>query len=347
MEFHVCAPTGGGRTTHSCGTNIPTDGLGRIPPFFCAAMETSRDISTDYIETEVNSLHRHKFEHYAVGASAYTNLSESGQDPQGFWYMVEVYVDDFMSLVIPVSREQLRHVANVMMHGIHDVFPPDINDDEDPISEKKMKKGEGLYDTKKMLLGFNFNGDAKTMWLESAKREKLLTILKGWIRTGKQGSAGIPLGDFESIIAKIRHAFQSIPAGCGLLSPCNRVLTKRPPYVYLQRNVAVLTAVEGCQTLLRESTKEPTRWQELVSGWPDYIGIVDASGQGVGGVVVGELSDCTPVVFRWEWPANIKNNIVSSSNPTGGLTNSDLEMAGLLMLWLTSKGCAHPSVKNV
>jgi hypothetical protein len=104
------------------------------------------------------------------------------------------------------------------MHGIHDVFPPDTNDDKDPISEKKMKKGEGLYDTKKTLLGFDFNGDATTMWLESAKQEKLFTILKGWICTGKQGSAGIPLGDFESIIAKIRHAFQSIPAGCGLWS---------------------------------------------------------------------------------------------------------------------------------
>jgi hypothetical protein len=99
------------------------------------------------------------------------------------------------------------------MHGIHDVFPPNNNDDEDSISEKKMKKGEGLYDTEKTLLGFDFDGDAKTMWLESAKREKLLTILKGWIRTGKRGSAGIPLGDFESTIAKIRHAFESIPAG--------------------------------------------------------------------------------------------------------------------------------------
>ena len=87
-------------------------------------------------------------------------------------------MDDFMSLVIPVSREQLRHVANAIMLGIHDVFPPDNNDDKDPISEKKMKKGEGLYDTKKTLLSFDFNGDAKTMWLESAKREKLLTSSK-------------------------------------------------------------------------------------------------------------------------------------------------------------------------
>ena len=151
-----------------------------------------------------------------------------------------------MSLVIPVSQEQLRHVANAIMHGIHDVFPPDNDDNEDPISEKKLKKGEGLYDIKKTLLGFDFNGDAKTMWLELAKQEKLLTILEGWIRTGKRGSAGIPFSEYESTILKIRHVFKSIPAGCGLLLPCNCVFKKRPPYVYLQRNAAVLTVLEGC-----------------------------------------------------------------------------------------------------
>ena len=112
--------------------------------------------------------------------------------------------------------------------------------------------------------------------------------------------------------------------------PCNCVFKKRPPYVYLQRNAVVLTALEGCQTLLRESTKEPTQCQELVSGWPDYIRIVDAYDHGIGGVVFGELTQCTLVVFRWEWPADIKQNLILSANPTGGITNSDLEMAGYL-----------------
>jgi hypothetical protein len=38
----------------------------------------------------------------------------------------------------------------------------------------------------------------------------------------------------------------------------------------------------------------------------DYIGIVDASGHGVSGVILGKLSLCTPVVFQWEWPDDIK-----------------------------------------
>jgi hypothetical protein len=47
-----------------------------------------------------------------------------------------------MSMVIPTSREQLDHVADAIMQVIHDVFPADIVDINDPISEKKLKKGE-------------------------------------------------------------------------------------------------------------------------------------------------------------------------------------------------------------
>ena len=127
------------------------------------------------------------------------------------------------------------------MTGIHDVFPANDEDDgDDPISEKKLKKGEGQYSTVKTLLGFDFDGINKTMWLETAKREKLLKILHGWIRTGHRGSAGIPFTEFESTVAKIWHAFTSIPMGASLLSPCNRILKLKPSYVYLNRNKRVL-----------------------------------------------------------------------------------------------------------
>ena len=33
------------------------------------------------------------------------------------------------------------------MTGIHDVFPQDDNDSNDPISEKKLKQGDGEYAT--------------------------------------------------------------------------------------------------------------------------------------------------------------------------------------------------------
>ncbi len=75
----------------------------------------------------------------------------------------------FISLVILVSQEQLQHVPTAVMTGIHDVFPPDPNNSNDPISKKKLLKCKGQYSTHKTLLEFDFDGTAKTMWLEAAK----------------------------------------------------------------------------------------------------------------------------------------------------------------------------------
>ncbi len=67
---------------------------------------------------------------------------------------------------------------------------------------------------------------------------------------------------------------------------------------------------------------------------PDYIGIVDASSHGVGGVVIGELLELPPTIFQIQWPTEILNDLVFFNNPTGKINKSDLEMAGLLFLWL-------------
>ena len=80
------------------------------------------------------------------------------------------------------------------------------------------------------------------MWLESAKCEKLLTILRGWICTSHRGTAGPQFKEFESTIAKICHAFTCIAMGASHLSPCNRILKRQPPYVYLHWNKRLLMA---------------------------------------------------------------------------------------------------------
>ncbi len=291
---------------------VPTSlqmGWVESPLYFCAAMETARDITTEYTDMQVGTLPKHKFEKYVMGDVEYNALPKTSTQKTGFLYMLEVYVDNFMSLIIPISQEQLQHVVTAVMTGIHDVFPPDNDDSNDPISKKKMIKEEGQYSMRKTVLRFNFDRLAKTMWLGAAKWEKLPTVLKGWVCSGKWGTAGIPFKEFELVVAKLRHPFTCIPAGVGLLSPCNPVLKVRLPYIYLHRNARVLNAIEGCRTLLWESTREPTRCRKLTCGWPDFIGIIDVSSHGVRGVIFGELAGCTPMVFRWQWPEDIRSQI--------------------------------------
>jgi hypothetical protein len=62
---------------------------------------------------------------------------------EGFRYFEDVYVDDFLVMAIGVSQEQLQHVADAVLQGVHDVFPACDVDANDPISLKKLEKLDG------------------------------------------------------------------------------------------------------------------------------------------------------------------------------------------------------------
>jgi hypothetical protein len=66
-------------------------------------------------------------------------------------------------MAIATSQEQLEHVANAVMHGIHDVFPADETDSDDPISFKKLLKKEGQWalGTQKGLPRLHFRWSSK------------------------------------------------------------------------------------------------------------------------------------------------------------------------------------------
>ena len=302
------------------------------PPYFCAASETARDVATQYAETPMGSLHEHKFLALTQTNNAFGNLPPTSEDTN-LKYIMEVYMDDYITAAVATEQRHLNHLANATMYGIHDVFPPDIQNESDPISEHKLRK-DGAWALVKDILGLTFNGDDKTVWLEEDKRQALLTLVHGWLRASRNATHGIPFDEFRSVIYKIRHAFITIPAGKGLLSPFYRILAKQPKFVFLHRNKQVRKALQECRLFLQHSITAPTKCSNLVTAWPDYVGIKDASKQGVGGIIIGERKEVPPTVFRLEWPNDIREDIISEKNPKGSITNSDLEMAGLLLLWL-------------
>jgi hypothetical protein len=304
------------------------------PPYFCAASETARDVATMYAEQPLDANAQHPaLPHTQTHADYKTLPTARAPTDEPIRYLMEVYMDDFIDLVIPVCQHDLDHIAVATMTGIHDVFPPSDSAATDPISEKKLARGEGAWANVKEILGMTFDGINKTIWLAPDKRDALLLVLKSWIRKASK-RIGIVFNEFRTTLSKLQHAFLTVPAGRGLLSTFYQVLAKEPAYVYLHSNANLYNAVRDCRTFLRDTIGSPTKCKNLVMGWPDYVGITDASGHELGGVIIGENKAVPPVVFRLQWQADISACIVSDSNPDGTITNSDLEMAGLLMLWL-------------
>ena len=190
------------------------------PPYFCAASETARDVADDYIETPVGSLPAHKFVTHSTHGTDFETLPETSTS-KNLSYVVEAFVDDYIAIAIPTSKEQLHHVDTAVMSAIHDVFPAYSDDENDPISLKKLRLLEAMWALEKDILGFGFDGIEKTIWLEKGKRDTLLTKLHQWCRSALNGHGGIRFDEFESITAKLRHAFTSIPNGRGLMTPFN------------------------------------------------------------------------------------------------------------------------------
>jgi hypothetical protein len=124
-----------------------------------------------------------------MGDKDFDMIPSTVEGSQHCQYGLEVYIDNFMGLVIPTSRAQLEHVAMAVMTGIHDVFPANIIDGNNPTLGKKLLNGEGQYSLFKTLLGFDFDGKCKTMWLEDEKgpsSSPLCTVGSGWAITTKK-----------------------------------------------------------------------------------------------------------------------------------------------------------------
>jgi hypothetical protein len=190
------------------------------PGYFTAASETGRDIAAQLTETPVGSLPQHKFLAETQTDPAYAALPKSSGGA-GYDYCLEVFVDDYLALAIPQGQDQLDHSANSVMHGVHSVFPPHGDANEDSLSYKKLKKGEGSWAVQKDCLGFEFDGEpnAHTICLGKEKRDAILATLSRWIRQKYDKRVGIPYEEFDSTVEKSRHAFTAVPAGNGLMSP--------------------------------------------------------------------------------------------------------------------------------
>jgi len=86
---------------------------------------------------------------------------------------------------------------------------------------------------------------------------------------------------------------------------------------------------------------------DLVPALANFGSYCDASKEGAGGVWFGLNKALPPLVWQVVFPLEIQNNVVSKANPTGKISNSDLEMTGLLLQWLVLERIADLAHSHV
>ena len=321
---------------------VPTSlqmGWCESPAFFCSASETARDIAQS-LNNNKTPLPEHPLENLCMPRTA-TLPTIDDHNTEKLIQLLEVYVDDFIGLIHAPTHQQLQHFTRAILHAIHRIFPPaniTKNHNDEPISLKKLAQGDGLWSSNKEILGWLFDGLTRTISLPEEKITSLTQELRNLSRRSK-----VQVRDLQRIQGRLTHAALGIPNGKGLLSPIVALVTRHRnhPRTNITIDRPTKQALQDWIHLLRMAHRQRTPCADLIPAKPDFLGYCDASKLGAGGVWFGENRNLPPIVWRIRFPHTIQAQLVSQKNPTGTITNSDLEMAGLLMHWLVLENVAN------
>jgi hypothetical protein len=249
---------------------------------------------------------------------------------------VDVFVDDFVTIA-QGDDAHLEHVRSVLMNAIDQVFRPcdalDSATRTEPISVKKLRKGDCSWHTIKLVLGWVIDTVALTIQLPQHRVERLATILASIPSSQKR----IGIKKWHKILGELRSMAIALPGARHLFSHMQLALSKRLGHrIALKKGVH--QAVSDFKMLLNDVATRPTRIAELIPLHASATGHHDASKQGAGGVwfPAAHLESRTtarptPVVWRVQWPKAVQDQLVTDANPLGTITNSDLELAGGLL----------------
>ena len=139
------------------------------PSFFYTASETARNVAETLITINAQ-VHVHPLEMYCVPPKKWKDYPVNFR--KNFTSQLEMYMDDFSAMSQCTSSTQLNHISRRLLHAVHFVFPPPSISKHrglDPVSIKKLKQGEGLWEFCKIILGCLFDGIERTITLPTEK----------------------------------------------------------------------------------------------------------------------------------------------------------------------------------
>jgi len=245
------------------------------------------------------------------------------------------FVDDFIKAV--QGWFNCIRVRRTTFHSIDLIFRPNDEHDEgrkQPISEKKLQKGDDFWSTQKIILGWLIDTSSKTISLPPHRQVRILELLRSVVKRKRTS-----VKEWQKLLGELRSMAIAIPGSKGCFSFLQHAL--RPGAARIIITKEVRDQLLDFLWISEDVCNRPTHLAEVVPTPPSYFGAMDAAKAGMGGVWFppgpavplsihphkkNSLQD--PCLWRAPFPTYIQDAIVSSSNPDGDVTNSDLELCG-------------------
>jgi hypothetical protein len=199
---------------------------------------------------------------------------------------------------------------------------------QEPASTKKMAKGDSAWSTVKVILGWVVDTVANTIYLPVHHLTRIREILASIGPTQRC----VSLKKWQQILGELRSMALAIPAAIGLFSVLQEALKANDGH-RVRLTCHTHDFLHDFRWIVDDVGQRPTAIDELVPDQlPSTHGACDASKKGLGGVHFATLPNgqLLPLLWRESWPSSVAKQLVSTSNPTGTITNSDLELAATI-----------------
>jgi hypothetical protein len=332
------------------------------PPYFCAATETVADITNRRLANHWRAP-PHRLESLAntpptepfdvdtpIALPVHAPLPTSTRPTNRLTrkrplQKVDVFVDDFVGLC-QGTEQQLSSVRRTLLHSLDEVLRAlDSADNEhrkEPASTKKLKQGDAHWGTRKLILGWIIDTLLLTLELPQHRKDRLRLLLDDIPASQKRAS----VKKWQQILGEFRSMSIALPGSRGLFSLLQEAL-RHQSQGRIRLSQGVHDTLADLRWLANDLSARPTRLYEIIpQPEPELLGAQDASGHGMGGVwfpasrnllerPVGSAAKPStstgPILWRARFDPRITADLVSFSNPTGQVTNSDLELAASIV----------------
>jgi len=241
----------------------------------------------------------------------------------------DVYSDDFLLAIQGHPQARLAHLRR-LLHAIDAVFRP-LDDQDNPTrkhvpSVKKLLKGDAYLCTRKVILGWIVDTLRGTLELPPHRIQRLHDIF-----ASLRHKTRVTPATWHKVLGELRSMSLGIPGSRGLFSLLQEGFRHSDRH-RIRITRAMRDQLDDFEHLAHDLSSRPTALAELVPDHPVAVGPHDASGDGMGGVWLPAISHTplTPILWRAQFPRHISEALVSFTNPHGSITNSDLELAGLI-----------------
>jgi hypothetical protein len=207
------------------------------------------------------------------------------------------------------------------------------------ISESKIAKGDSAWSTQKTLLGWHINTADMTLALPPHRQAHLLSLLQD-LETKQRVSRK----KWQQLLGELRSMALAISGAKYHFSLLQNAL-KTPMQPRIRITSLLRQALHDWTQLLKQLS-HPVSLHTVVPQTPGIITGCNASALGIGGWLWDPSQPSTVYLWQHPFPDNIQRQVVSDLQPTGTITNSELELAPHPNIWCASDNMAAVAWAN-